>query len=144
MNLLAKYAIKLHQLNSEWLGFIPGSRIKEYAEHDQIIAEYENGELCGYLIYGIGWPYLRVYQACVEEDIRFLGHGENLVSKANAVAEKNRCGAILLGCRKTNKSLLFWSALGFRTIGERPGGKRRGIPIAVMSKPVNGQGKLFK
>ena len=138
------YAEHLHRKNSEYLGFIPRSRIDWYQDRGQIIPEYENGELCGYLIWGIGWPWMRIYQACVEYDLRWLGHGKSLVDAAVKIAKMNKCNAITLGCRETNKAVTFWSALGFEVLGKRKGGKRRGAQIIQFVICVdNTKGRLF-
>ena len=143
MSLLPLFAEDLHRRNSEQLGFIPRSRLEWYEDRGQIIPEYENGELCGYLIWGIGWPWMRIYQACVEYDLRWLGHGKNLVDAAIRVAKKNKCSAITLGCRDTNAATKFWMALGFVVLGKRAGGKRRGATVIQFVLWVDHQGKLF-
>jgi len=141
--IIAVYAGNLHKKNSEYLGFIPQSRIDWYQDRGQIIPEYENNELCGYLIWGIGWPWMRIYQACVEYELRWLGHGRGLVDKALRIARKNKCAAITLGCRESNAAVTFWSMLGFVILGERVGGKRRGAKIIQFVLWVDTQGKLF-
>ncbi len=140
---IARYTEYLHKRNSEYLGFIPNSRIEWYQERGQIIPEYENNELCGYLIWGIGWPWMRIYQACVEYDLRWLGHGKRLVRKAVQIAKKNKCSAITLGCRDTNEAIKFWTALGFEILGTRKGGKRRGATIIQFVVWIEKQGRLF-
>ena len=136
---LSLYADHLHRKNSEYLGFIPRIRLDDYAERGQIIPEYENGALCGYLIWGIGWPWMRIYQACVEYDVRWLGHGKSLVDRAVDIAEQNKCSMITLGCRESNDAVKFWSMLDFQILGIRPGGKRRNKKIIQFYLPVDGQ-----
>ena len=143
MSLLPIFAEDLHRRNSEQLGFIPRSRLEWYHDRGQIIPEYENGELCGYLIWGIGWPWMRIYQACVEYELRWLGHGKRLVVTALKIAKTNKCSAITLGCRDSNKAVKFWMALGFEILGRREGGKRRGAEIVQFVMWVDNQGRLF-
>lgn len=131
--MLAKYTVDLHRRNSEQLGFIPQSRVQEYADIGRIIPEYENGELCGYLIWGIGWPWFRVYQACVEYELRYLAHGRSLVKEAVRIASQYRCKAIVLRCRETNKATKFWLTLGFSLVNTVPSGTRRGKNICVFA-----------
>ena len=137
MRELAKYAIDLHRKNSEQLGFIPCSRIAQYEEAAQIIPEYENGELCGYLIWGIGWPWFRIYQACVAHELRWLSHGRSLVRRAIEIAAGNHCKGITLRCRETNAAVGFWNALGFELLWRLPGGVRREANICVFVYWIN-------
>ena len=131
MSGLAGYAVDLHKKNTNQLGFIPSSRVDLYGEAGQIIPEYENGELCGYLIWGVGWPWFRIYQACVQYDARWLAHGRCLVSRAVIQATELRVKAITLRCRESNAAIEFWKALGFTVFRVVPGGKRRGENVCV-------------
>jgi GNAT superfamily N-acetyltransferase len=134
---IADYAIKLAVWpNSECLGFIPSGTIKRYAEAGQILMEFEGGDACGYLILGNGSPVGKIYQACIEFDLRRLSHGIALVDRAIFKARQNGCHAIELRCRENLEANKFWAALGFSMVRCVQGGKRRGKMLNVWRKDV--------
>jgi ribosomal protein S18 acetylase RimI-like enzyme len=124
------YAEELHKKNSDALGFIPRSRLESYERNGQILIQKEGGDECGYLIFGKGWPYLRIYQACIDYDVRRQKHGFSLVSKLVKEAGK-RHEKILLRCRENLEANIFWEAAGFSLLRSEPGGKRRNKNINV-------------
>jgi ribosomal protein S18 acetylase RimI-like enzyme len=127
----AKYADHLAQENSEALSYIPSPRLEEYARNGQILMAHENGEPCGFLIWGAGWPVMRVYQACIQYDARRREHGYTLVKRLLAIAEKRGVDSIMLRCANDLDSNEFWKAAGFTFAGQVPGGERRGRMLNI-------------
>lgn len=121
-----RYIEDLARSNYEAIGFIPRPRLEEYAARGQILMAEENDESAGFLVFGAGWPTLRIYQACVQYDARRREHGADLVGRLVAEAQKRGCHLISLWCADDLPANEFWEAVGFRRIGTRPGGAARG------------------
>lgn len=124
-NMSVQYAVDLARKNSEALSFIPRPRIEAYAEAGQLLVATENGEPCGFLIYGGGWPILKVYQCCIQYDARRRHAGLDLVRRLIAIAAA-RCQDISLWCADDLDANEFWRSAGFSLVGQREGGTRRG------------------
>lgn len=122
---LVDYCDWLARKNSEALSFIPRPMLEHYAEVGQIVTERENGEMCGFLIFGNGWPTLRIYQACVQYDARHREHGVSLVKKLIAKAAEKNCEGISLKCASDLEANEFWKSLGFIQTATLRGGNRR-------------------
>src|SRR6185369_3627127 len=93
-----KYADSLAKRNVDALSFLPRPRLLEYAVRGQLIVETENGEPCGFLVFGNGWPYMTVYQVAVEYDARRREHGLALVGRLIQKARERGCHAVSLWC----------------------------------------------
>lgn len=123
---MLKYVTDLMEKNYEAVGFLPAPRVAAYFESGQVLVQLENGEPCGYLIYGFGWPALKVYQCCIQVDARRRESGAALVRRLIEVAEKRGCCTINLYCADDLESNGFWEAMGFHFAGTRDNGNRRG------------------
>lgn len=134
---VADYAVSLHQRNSECLGFIPRSRIEEYAETGQIILAHDGGCEAGYLVLGRSYRAGRIYQACIETDLRLLGLGRELTNQAESLARLDGATKLRLRCRDNLSSNVFWSALGFEKVGMVNGGLRRGRMLNIYEKDIS-------
>ena len=121
-----RYIEHLAKSNYEAIGFIPRPRLQEYAARGQILMAQENDESAGFLVFGAGWPTLRVYQACVQYDARRREHGVALVDRLTAEAQRRGCHFISLWCADDLPANEFWSAVGFQRIATRAGGTKRG------------------
>lgn len=133
---IAGYCIDLHRRNSEHLGLLPADSMRWYAERGQVFTVRENGALCGYLIAGLKPPWSRIWQACVEYDLRGIGHGRTLVADLTRAALARGCTGITLRCREGMAANTFWRALDFVLVGSVPGGGRRGRPLNVWAKSI--------
>ena len=120
------FVVSLMEKNYESLGFLPRPKLEEYAQRGQVLLELENDEPCGYLVYGNGWPRLRIYQACIQYDARRREHGISLVTKLVRVADERRCEMITLWCADDLDANAFWKVAGFSFGGQREGGMKRG------------------
>lgn len=123
---LLGYVESLMEQNYEAVGFLPRPKLEEYAARGQILGATENGEPCGYLVYGNGWPRLRIYQACIQYDARRREHGLNLVAQLIGVATAKDCELISLWCADDLEANNFWKIAGFMFGVQREGGRKRG------------------
>ena len=123
---LAKYAEHLARKEYEAVGFLPRPRLEAYEAAGQILAEEENGELCGVVVFGNGHPTLRIYQAIIQYDARRMEHGLNLVARVMDEATRRHCDTVSLWCADDLPANNFWQAAGFIRIGQREGGAKRG------------------
>ena len=118
----------LHKRNSDALGFIPRTRIKEYENEGRTLIQFDKKEPVGFLLFGKAWPYLNIYQACIEYDVRRQHFGMELVDRLEKKAKQNHTG-IYLRCRENLEANKFWKKLGYQIVKKIPGGKKRGKEI---------------
>lgn len=81
------YVLDLARKHYEEIGFLPAPRIEEYRRAGQLWVQDENGEPCGFLVWGRGWPVLRVYQVCIQYDAQRRLHGAQLIGRLINKAE---------------------------------------------------------
>lgn len=134
----AKYAEHLARQDYEAIGFIPRPRLEEYEQRGQILVQHENDEPCGVVVFGNGWPILRIYQAVIQYDARRREHGLSLVARVVAEARRRGCHAIGLWCADDLTANEFWRAAGFTFGGQREGGRRRGRKHNRWVLPIDG------
>lgn len=103
-----RYVRDLMEKNYEAVGFIPNPRLDQYAGRGQILVQYENGDPCGYLAFGNGWPVLKVYQCCIQVDARRVAQATGLVKRLIDIARQRNCAAISLWCADDLESNGFW------------------------------------
>lgn len=120
------YADSLAKKNAHALSFLPKPKLLEYAITGQLLIEDENGEPCGFLVYGNGWPHMKVYQVAIEYDVRRREHGLAIVQRLVQKATQSGCHAISLWCADDLEANAFWRAAGFVYAGQRQGGLHRG------------------
>ena len=123
-SLAVRFAVDLARKNCEALLFIPAPRIEEYERQGRLLIGQENGEPCGFLIYGNGYPTLKIYQACIQYDARRHASGLALVDRLKAIAVAQGRD-ISLWCASDLEANRFWEAVGFRHVARRNGGSRR-------------------
>lgn len=126
MNVPLPYIRDLMAKNYEAVGFLPTPRLEDYAERGQVLVQRENGEPCGYLVFGNGWPVLKVYQCCIQVDARRAAQATALVDQLVSIARGRNCVAVSLWCADDLESNGFWKAMGFHFAGQREGGRHRG------------------
>jgi hypothetical protein len=119
------YIVSLSQKHYEEIGFIPKPRLKKYLESDQIWLSKENDDPCGFIIFGKGWPVLRIYQTCIQYDVRRQHHALNLIKKLINKAIAENYLAISLWCAHELDANQFWQSCGFQFMEQKEGGKRR-------------------
>lgn len=119
------YVLDLGRRHYEEIGFIPKPRLEQYARQGQLWTEHENGELCGYLVWGNGWPVLRVYQVCIQYDAQRRLHGARLIGRLIQKAEREGYSRISCWVADDIPANDFWRSMGFVLSGERDGGAAR-------------------
>ncbi len=120
------YVISLAKKHTDALGFLPRSTVERYVEAGQVLLARENDEPCGFLIFGNGWPRLKIYQACVQYDAQRQAHGLQMVGRLIAQASERGYEAISLWCADDLPANEFWAAAGFQKLKTKAGGRRRG------------------
>ena len=125
-SLTSLYVSDLMRKNYEAVGFIPKPRVEAYLQKNQVLFQTENDDPCGYLIFGNGWPTLKVYQCCIQYDARRLEHATNLVKRLITEAYDRWCTSISLWCADDLEANSFWGSSGFVFQGQREGGRARG------------------
>lgn len=109
------YVVNLLKKNYTGLGFIPQPRIEEYVKNNQVFFEYEGGLKSGYCIVGSGkGKTLKIYQHCIEAELRRLKHGKELFKKIEHEARKRGYEHIHLRVRENLEANKFWKAIGFK------------------------------
>jgi N-acetylglutamate synthase-like GNAT family acetyltransferase len=121
-----KYIVSLSQRHYEQIGFIPEPKIRAYNEKGQVYLARENGDFCGFLLFGKNWPNIKIYQAVIQYDARRRYHGYNLVGKLIKYADKHGFATISLWCANDLDANEFWQECGFQFIQTRDGGNKRG------------------
>lgn len=119
------YVLDLARKHYEEIGFLPAPRLEQYRDRGQLWTADENGEPCGFLVWGNGWPVLRVYQVCIQYDAQRRLHGAALIGRLINKAEAEGYDRISCWVADDIPANDFWNAMGFRKSGEREGGKHR-------------------
>jgi len=140
------YVSSLMAKNYEAVGFIPEPRLEHYFQRGQVLLQTENDDPCGYLVFGNGWPRLRVYQCCVQIDARRLDHATELIRRLVNEAYRRHCTSISLWCADDLAANAFWKAAGFEFVGQRDNHNRRGRKHNgwLLRLPNSIQGDLFE
>ena len=120
------FVVALSKRHYEEIGFLPKPRLEQYRDSGQLWMQDENGEPCGFLVWGNGWPVLRVYQVCIQYDAQRREHGMALVGRLIRKAETEGYERISAWVADDIPANDFWFAMGFRIYGQRAGGKSRG------------------
>lgn len=131
------YVLKLARDNTDAIGFISQPKLERYEAAGQILVATENGEPCGFLVYGNGWPVMRVYQACIQYDAQRREHGLHLVERLETVAAARGVEAISLWCATDLEANEFWCAGGFEPIESKAGGSRRGRQLTRYQRKLS-------
>ena len=137
------YVLALSKKHYTEIGFLPTPRLEQYRERGQLWMAQENDELCGFMVWGRGWPVLRVYQVCIQYDAQRLAHGVGLVRRLIAKADQEGYEAISCYVADDIDANHFWRAAGFQHVGTRDNGNVRGRLhnhwVMRMPKPIQAQ-----
>ena len=119
--------LELHRAAKRYLGFLPDDGFKDRAATGTLLGALVEGELCGYVLYDLPANRVTIRHLCVDPDRQGEGIARALV---DAVSERHsdRLG-IQLECRRDYPANRFWSNVGFRPVGERPGRGQEGLPL---------------
>ena len=119
------YVTALARRHYEQIGFLPEPRLRAYWQAGQLWLDQENDEPCGFLVWGNGYPVLRVYQVCIQYDAQRRLHASRLVGRLIRKAESEGYDAISCWVADDIPANDFWRAMGFRQVGTRAGGAKR-------------------
>jgi L-amino acid N-acyltransferase YncA len=92
------------------------------------------------LVFGMGWPTLKVYQACIQYDARRREHGLTLVARLIQRAERTGHSMISLWCADDLEANAFWRSAGFVYGGQKDGGMRRGRKLNLWTLTLDHMG----
>lgn len=131
---LLRYCSQLEWKHAPEVGYLAKPALEKYALRGQLLPAYENGDLCGYILFNdtpgqrfrTTYPAIaRIHQAVIQYDARRILHGTQLVQQAITRAARN--GFRYIDCYVTDgiPANAFWAALGFQLVGTRPGGRKR-------------------
>ncbi len=138
-----EYVLALSRRHYEEIGFLPAPRLAEYQRRGQLWMAQENSELCGFMVWGRGWPVLRVYQVCIQYDAQRREHGIALVRRLVQKADQEGYEAISCFVADDIDANAFWKAGGFLLVGQRDGGvaraRRHNHWVMRMPKPMQSQ-----
>lgn len=120
------YVEALSRKHYEEIGFLPKPRLEQYHQAGRLWMQTENDDLCGFLVWGNGWPALRVYQVCIQYDAQRRMHGAELVGRLIRKAEAEGYERISAWVADDIPANDFWHSMGFQFHGQRAGGSKRG------------------
>ena len=135
---MLRNVILLSRDNHESIGFLPSTRLEEYAARGQLYHQIDDDEWVGFLVCGpmrFG-KACRVYQECIDKTARRYGSGYRLYRKFLDDCISAGCSRIILGCAEDLESNLFWKAVGLKAVGYRKGGEKRKRQIVIYSKEL--------
>lgn len=115
------YIIDLMRKDKDALGFVPvgGNKgISMLLAKRQIILATENGQTCGYAFYTMNpsKTHVSIHQACVADEARLKGHGQQLV---DYIAAKHPDAELIAKVRTDLAANHFWLAMGFAIQDEK-------------------------
>jgi len=108
------YVVNLHKKNTDYLGFIPKPYLSKLVDDGQVYIQNDGGLSVGFCIIGSSkYSTLKIYQHCIEKDLRKLTFGKNLFDKIKNEAKQKNYNFIHLRCRENLEANKFWKALDF-------------------------------
>lgn len=125
-----KYVQHLQDANTNALGFLTSSALREYHDRRQIIPAAENDELVAYALYFDGRnarppkrdPHtFRIIQLCTDYEARRLKHATALVNELIDRAQAGRFHRLRAWVADDLPANDFWQAIGFQRSASRVG-----------------------
>jgi GNAT superfamily N-acetyltransferase len=121
--------IGLGDQNRKWLGFLTPSAYQQAAVQQTLLAAMIDGELAGYVLFGLPGQRIRLAHLCVDARFRQHGVGRLLVDDISA-RHRDRLG-IVLRCRRDYGLGPMWTKLGFEQRNEIDGRGKERNPLVV-------------
>ena len=149
MELEIKYAQKkdinyidhLQKKNARDLSFYPLSILERETNNSRVLLALINNQHAGYLFHGsVEAPrngILRIFQACIEYDLRGQWYGAGLVKTLEDLAKIKYVECISLRCGSDIAANSFWRLMEYKCVDIQPGGVRRMRDINVWLKQLN-------
>lgn len=131
---LVDFCVHLQKQHRDELGFLPRLAFAEYYDRHQIIPAIENDDVCGYVLYFDGRNgkrprlhpnTLKIHQACIQYDARRIEHATQIVQRVIAIAITKHFHRVEAWVATDLEANAFWSAIGFRIVATRAGGRKR-------------------
>ena len=123
------------------LGFMPAPAYREAVHQGKLwvaVVKTDWGEeYAGHLLFGGGFPRLRIFQIFVKEAWRRCGIGSSLLSRLIQEAESCNCMSISARVADDLKANAFWSRHRFEIVDTRPGGSTSNRHILVRQRLLN-------
>jgi len=113
------YIDHLSGKNGHCVGFLPLVAYQDALARARITMLFENGQPGGYLIHGPPKRRMKIYQVCIEEELRRIEFGTALVNDLRDMAIAAKSHEISLHCAEDLEANSFWRALGFLHTGRR-------------------------
>ena len=154
MNLEIKYAEKkdlkfvdfLQKKNARDLSFYPLSILERETNNQRILLALVNNQHAGYLFHGsIKSPrdnILKIFQACIEYDLRGKWYGAGLVKTLEDLAKIKNVKSISLRCGSDIEANSFWKMMDYKCIDIQEGGIRRMRDINVWKKNIEAEKQI--
>jgi GNAT superfamily N-acetyltransferase len=112
----------------ESLGFLPSQTYVREAPLGRIWIGLLRGQPCGFVYAGslVAGHDARIFQACIEFDLRKSLYGTRLIRSLMEVAQAAGCRGMSLRCGFDLLANEFWNHMGFYVYAYKDGGLRRG------------------
>ena len=128
----------LQKKNARDLSFYPLSILEREIENSRLLLALVNNQHAGYLFHGsVQAPRggrLRIFQACIEYDLRGQWYGAGLVKTLEDLANIKLVQGVSLRCGSDIAANSFWKLMGYKCVDIQPGGVRRMRDINVWLK----------
>jgi len=119
------YAKHLADKHRWELGFLAASVYQRANDLGHLRIATHNADPCGFILHGPIKKTLRIYQTCVETDLRRIEHGSELLEQLIQDAIRADVHQICLWCAEDLPANLFWEANGFTHTETRRKSRRR-------------------
>lgn len=115
------YLAHLQEANRHAVGWLTKGAISGYVEHGNYRLQRQNGDLCGYLLFGTAHGprprrdplNLRITQVCIQVDARRFDNATRLIRELEIHATIAGYHSLRLWCASDLEANMFWDAMGF-------------------------------
>lgn len=131
---LTSFVVSLQKKNTDSLGFLPATAIRQYVERRQVRLTVANDDPIGYVLYFDGRngrkpathpDHLKIHQACVRYDARGIYWGTKTVRLVEQSAIRRGFRTVGAWVAHDIAANYFWRHLDYVPIAIRRGGARR-------------------
>lgn len=121
------YIVDLANRHRHELGFLPRAAFTEYVDRHRALLALENQCPAGYVLWRPPNPYrppadpptTRIIHACIQFDARRHQLATDIIAHIERQTPSASPGYITCWCAEDLDANAFWSAIGFRLIGQR-------------------------
>lgn len=133
---IADFVESLRKKESYCLGFIPAQSYMDAIKRDRLLISTENDEPCGFVLWAKRKTTLRFHQTAVVADARRVKHATDIVCGVLSRPEGKLARCIRLRVADDLPANRFWSSIGFKIVGNVPGGKTWGRTINIYNLDI--------